>query len=234
MTWLFPAAEPFRTILVDPPWLFDNYGQRGHGAASSVYPTLSDEDLAKLPVGRIAAKDSVCVLWCSRPALAEGRGSRLLEAWGFRPVTTAFVWVKVYASGSPYCGLGHYTRSGSEVALLGIRGSCPRAEAASAILEVLTSPLETLPVGEIEGDEEKHSTKPPEVHARIEKLWPGLTPRVELFARRRIPGWAAWGAQAPSCDLVFGPDVGSVWAPSRPAALEHAATGDLFAAGASS
>jgi N6-adenosine-specific RNA methylase IME4 len=210
MTWLFPAAEPFRLILADPPWSFQNYGQRGHGAARSVYPLLSDQDLAALPVERIAAKDSACVLWCSSPALAEGRGSRLLEAWGFRPVTPIFVWVKQYPSGAPYCGLGHYTRSGTETALLGLRGSCPRAKDASAVLQVHTAKLESLSVGE-EGDEEKHSSKPVEFHARLERLWPELAPRVELFARRRRDGWAAWGSEAPGCDLVFGAEVGSVW-----------------------
>lgn len=224
MSFLFADAEPFGLVLVDPPWMHDNYGQRGHGAARSVYPEidgeeglLTDEDLAAMPVERITAKNSVCVLWCSRTALAEGRGAALLRAWNFRPVTTAFSWNKVYADGSPYCGLGHYTRSGTEVALLGIRGSCPRADDASNVLEVLTSPLVDLPVGEA-GKTERHSSKPLEFHARIERLWPYLTRRVELFARRRRAGWHAWGFEAPACDLVFGLEVGKVWRPARAAA----------------
>lgn len=220
MSLLFADSEPFRLVYADPPWLYDNYGQRGHGAARSVYPKnedggdglLTDEDIAALPVGRITAENAVCVLWVTRPVLAEGRGAAVLRAWGFRPVTTACVWVKVYADGSPYCGLGHYTRSGTEVALLGIRGSCPRAELATKVYEVAAAPLQDLAIGE-HGETETHSSKPEVFLERVEELWPHLTPRVELFARRRRPGWHAWGAEAPACDLVFGPEVGRVWTP---------------------
>src|SRR5262249_9442644 len=37
----------------------------------------------------------------------------------------------------------------------------------------------------------KHSQKPDEQYARIERLVDG--PYVELFARQRRPGWVAWG-----------------------------------------
>ena len=36
-----------------------------------------------------------------------------------------------------------------------------------------------------------HSEKPTEIHARIERLVAG--PYVELFARKPVPGWDAWG-----------------------------------------
>lgn len=208
---LFANAKCFATILADPPWQHDNFGQRKHGASKDVYDELPDEALAALPVEKISAENAVCVLWCTRTALAEGRGTALLIAWGFEPRTTAFVWHKVYRDGSPYCGLGSYTRSGTEVALLGIRGSCPRGELATNVREVITAPLEARPVGEDE-HLDTHSSKP-DVHDRIELLWPDLGPRVELFARRRRPGWQAWGAEAPACDLVFGPEVGAIWRP---------------------
>lgn len=216
---LFRDSDPFGLVYADPPWMYDNFGQRGHGAARSVYPEiegeeglLTDEDIAAMPVERITAENAVCILWVTRPVLAEGRGSVVLRAWGFRPVTTAFVWVKTYADGSPYCGLGNYSRSGTEFALLGIRGSCPRAESATKVYEVASSPLQVLPCGE--GEKlEKHSSKPEIFLARTEELWPHLTPRVELFARRRRPLWQAWGFEAPACDFVFGPEVGKIWKP---------------------
>ena len=36
-----------------------------------------------------------------------------------------------------------------------------------------------------------HSEKPLDAYRRLERLFPG--PRLDLFARRRIPGWWAWG-----------------------------------------
>jgi N6-adenosine-specific RNA methylase IME4 len=41
----------------------------------------------------------------------------------------------------------------------------------------------------------RHSEKPVEVYDRIEALYPNATPRLELFARKRWPGWNAWGNQ---------------------------------------
>ena len=38
----------------------------------------------------------------------------------------------------------------------------------------------------------KHSQKPKEARERIEALM-GDVPRIELFARERIPGWDCWG-----------------------------------------
>jgi N6-adenosine-specific RNA methylase IME4 len=42
----------------------------------------------------------------------------------------------------------------------------------------------------------EHSVKPPVVYEIIEHMFP-LASRVELFARQRRDGWAAWGNQVP-------------------------------------
>lgn len=41
----------------------------------------------------------------------------------------------------------------------------------------------------------EHSRKPDEAYELIERMYPEL-PRIELFARGRREGWAAWGNQA--------------------------------------
>ena len=43
---------------------------------------------------------------------------------------------------------------------------------------------------------QEHSVKPAEQYAIIERLSPG--PYLELFARRRRPGWDAWGHEVAS------------------------------------
>lgn len=107
-------------------------------------------------------------------------------------------------------GPGSYTGGNVEDVWLGVRGDTPwSAERARRdVRQVVFSPAP-----------HEHSRKPDEVQARIEALWPDATPRLELFARRRRKNWAAWGAQAPACDLVFGDAIGTTWpVPERAAA----------------
>ena len=40
--------------------------------------------------------------------------------------------------------------------------------------------------------EGKHSGKPAAARVKLERLL-GDVPRIELFARERVPGWDAWG-----------------------------------------
>ncbi|MDE2802344.1 MAG: MT-A70 family methyltransferase, partial [Chloroflexota bacterium] len=39
-----------------------------------------------------------------------------------------------------------------------------------------------------------HSAKPEEARRRIERMFPRQA-KIELFARRRAPGWEAWGLE---------------------------------------
>ena len=43
---------------------------------------------------------------------------------------------------------------------------------------------------------EEHSKKPDEARKRIVELM-GDVPRIELFARQKMPGWDVWGNEAP-------------------------------------
>src|SRR3990167_8986608 len=112
----------FDIILCDPPWAYnDTRDHASAGMARSSYSVISPEDLAELPVDSIASKPSVLCLWTTGPKMREGIG--LLQAWGFTYCTILFTWVKRYRNGSPYSGLGHYTKSGTEFVLLGRRGN---------------------------------------------------------------------------------------------------------------
>ena len=61
--------------------------------------------------------------------------------------------------------------------MLGRRGQPKRLS--GDVREVLLAPVR------------EHSRKPDEVYERIEHFCAG--PRLDLFARERRPGWAAWG-----------------------------------------
>lgn len=48
----------------------------------------------------------------------------------------------------------------------------------------------------------RHSQKPEEFRQLIARATKGLRPRIELFARTRVPGWDAWGNEVDS-DIVL-------------------------------
>ena len=70
----FADKRKFGTILVDPPWQFQN--RTGKIAPEhkrlSRYGTLKLEDIIALPVGVIAAPVSHLYLWCPNAMLPEG------------------------------------------------------------------------------------------------------------------------------------------------------------------
>ena len=56
----------------------------------------------------------------------------------------------------------------------------------------------------------KHSQKPDETRTRIVELM-GDLPRIELFAREKVAGWAAWGNEVDS-DITLEPLKGQLLA----------------------
>lgn len=169
----FPDKK-YSIIYADPPWQFDD--RMGKKGVESKYPTLSMDELKELPVEKIANDDCVLFLWCVFPMLQEGLD--LIKAWGFTYKTIGFNWVKRNQTSGYFMGMGNWTRSNSEICLIGIRGKPKRIDA--GISQIIDTPLA------------KHSKKPDIVRKRIIKLC-GDLPRIELFARTRIHGWDVWG-----------------------------------------
>jgi N6-adenosine-specific RNA methylase IME4 len=85
-------------------------------------------------------------------------------------------------------GGGHYVRTATERVLI-----CRRGRASFLVhdeRDVFFAPRRANGLtGEV------HSTKPPELLAKVERVCVG--PRLELFAREDRPGWRAWGNQVP-------------------------------------
>lgn len=177
----------FQIILADPPWRFRNWSMsqlvqrgekwaRGHGR--SPYPVMTTEDICKLPVGDIADRDSLLLMWATAPKMEDA--FQVINAWGFSFVTVAFTWVKLNPSGIGWhFGPGYHTRQNAEFILLGARG-----KGISRVDRAVPS-LIVYPRG-------RHSRKPPAARERIERLY-GPAHRIELFARQTAPGWDAWG-----------------------------------------
>lgn len=172
------ARLSYRLILADPPWQYDDRGNP-RGGTDGHYSPMSTAELAALRVADLAdPRGAVLYLWVVSPLLDEG--IRVLRAWGFRYVTVGFAWYKRTNDGSCVrIGPGHHTRPSVELCLLGVRRRPPR-RVSKAVQQ------------EVEAPRQEHSRKPEAVHERLEELY-GDVPRVELFARRERPGWAAFG-----------------------------------------
>ena len=113
---------------------------------------------------------------------------RVIDAWGFKYKTLAFLWLKQNRKAdSWFYGMGFWTRSNAEVCLLATRGR-PKRQCAG-IHQFVISHIE------------QHSKKPDEVRDKIVKLM-GDQPRVELFARQKTPGWDVWGNEV-NCTLTM-------------------------------
>jgi N6-adenosine-specific RNA methylase IME4 len=163
---LAAAATKYSCIYADPPWRYDNVAS--NGAAANHYETLSLPQLVALPVRDLAAPDSHIHLWATATFLPHAL--HLLHSWGFA-YKGMLTWCK------PQMGTGNYWRSATEFLLLGVRGQCP----------FLDNSIPSWVVA----DRGRHSEKPESVRRLIERVSPG--PYLELFARRRVPGWTVWG-----------------------------------------
>lgn len=182
-------AGPYDVILADPPWAFQTWSARGGGrSAKRYYPTLQTDVIGDLPVSSIAASESVLFLWSIFTRLPDAL--EVIKRWGFTYRTVAFVWVKTNADGSPFMGLGYYTRQNAEVCLLAIRGhrrtaASPLRRVAADVRSVILAPRR------------EHSRKPDEQYERIRRLFGPDVRRIELFARPpHQPGWDVWGLEA--------------------------------------
>ena len=153
---------------------------------------MNIKDICNLPVDKIADKDCVLFMWMTFPTLVEGL--KVLESWGFKYKTVAFVWIKQNKKApSLFWGLGFWTRANAEICILATKGNPKRVSA--KVHQVIISPVE------------EHSKKPDETRKRIVELL-GDIPRIELFARQKVQGWDSCGNEVESdIDLLrYGDD----------------------------
>ena len=171
----------YQLIYADPPWHFRARSEKGEGrSAKKHYPVMSLHDIAALPISKIAAKNSVLLIWAIDPMLDVAFD--VIKAWDFRFKTVGFYWVKENVkSAGFFTGLGYYTRANPEQCLLATRGAgLKRAD--RSVQRLILAPRG------------RHSEKPVEAYNSIERLF-GKVSRVELFARNRRAGWDAFGNQ---------------------------------------
>ena len=165
----------YHTILADPPWDIQQGGRLG---AVQHYSLMTIEEIRRLPVTGLAHDDAHLWLWTTNAALEQAYD--VVRAWGFTP-RSLLTWLK------PYIGLGNYLRNCTEQLIFATRGKAP--------VLVKNQPNWLFAI------RQEHSHKPEELYEIIERCSPG--PYVELFARRKRPGWDSWGDEV-EADISFG------------------------------
>jgi site-specific DNA-methyltransferase (adenine-specific) len=174
---IFNTDRKYNIIYADPPWKYGGGKNKSFaGLAVDQYQTMRTKDICALPVANIA-EDAVLFLWTTFPQLQEA--FTVAQTWGFTYRTAAFTWVKLNKNGTPFFGLGFWTRSNAEVCLIFTKGNYPRRVGNRVSQIIMTV-------------RERHSQKPREARERIVELM-GDLPRIELFARQQADGWDCWG-----------------------------------------
>jgi N6-adenosine-specific RNA methylase IME4 len=178
--WPFGHLRPlsYGAILADPPWHYEMYSEKGWAKAPmGHYQTMPDDQLRALPVGHLASRDCMLVMWAVWPRIEFALD--LMRVWGFTYVTGG-AWVKRTSGGKIRWGTGYTLRSGCEPFLVGRMGGTQK------------QPRNILNV--IDAVAREHSRKPPEMRDLVERMTPQAY-RCELFAREAWPGNTVWGLE---------------------------------------
>lgn len=177
--------KKYQILYCDPPWKY-KWGNGGKLAPETHYETLSVDELKLLNVRGLRDKNCVLAMWATCPALPEAFA--VMDAWGFKYKTVLHNWVKIRKDGKPIMGMGSYTRSGSELLFLGMRGHIKRVSTKIVIPQVIME------------QRREHSRKPDIVRDNLVELF-GDRPKIELFARQKIKGWDAIGNDIDGQDI---------------------------------
>jgi N6-adenosine-specific RNA methylase IME4 len=166
-------SEPFRVLLADCPWKFDDRLPGLSRGAERHYQTLSFTELKAFPLPPLADD---CALFFWRVSSMPHEAIHVVRAWGFTP-KTEIIWLKRTIHGKRHFGMGRITRAEHETCLIATRGK-PK---------VLNHSVRST----FEAPYTRHSAKPEVFYSIIESLYSG--PFAELFARHQQPGWVAFG-----------------------------------------
>lgn len=175
----------FAVVVADPPWHFSDSLRMSKIKRGAVdhYATMKIDAIVALGADLmpLLADDAVLALWVPSSMLADGL--RVVSGWGFNQ-KTVHTWIKTAGGETGLAfGMGHQLRACSEHALICTRGSPHPIDRSQRNVELHPA----LP----------HSAKPDTLQKRLALMYPRAR-RLELFARRDLPGWTCQGLECPS------------------------------------
>jgi len=163
----------FRVIYADPPWKYSNSMPEYFSEQANHYQLMSVDEIAAMDIKSLVEDNAVLFLWVTSPILRES--FKVIDAWGFE-YKSSFVWDKIKHN------MGHYNSVRHEFLLICTRGSCTPDN-----IKLFDS------VQSIERTE--HSEKPQFFREIIDTLYTHGR-KIELFARKKVEGWEAFGNES--------------------------------------
>jgi N6-adenosine-specific RNA methylase IME4 len=189
------AVTRYRTIVADPPWEIGAFpalnsagstGWKRDGDEGNAKPppfvTMSEAQIAALPVADLAEDDAHLYLWTFNRHLESAFD--VARAWRFRPAQV-LTWCK-----PPMGGLGGAFVQSSEFVLFCRRGKLPHTRRGPSTWFQWPRTRHYTD----DGRYTQHSAKPEAFLDLVEQVSPG--PYLELFARRDRLGWDTWGNES--------------------------------------
>ena len=167
----------YKVVVIDPPWPVTGWKRKIDRRPTAVpYKTMPLDDIAALPVPGLLAADAWVFVWATQRFLPAGFG--LLAGWGL-----AYAFTAVWNKGSGFKPVGRPTFN-TEFVVCGTKGSPKFADTT----DFGTSLDYPNPAG--------HSVKPGRFYLLLERVCGRDARRLDLFARRQLPGWDVWGDEA--------------------------------------
>jgi N6-adenosine-specific RNA methylase IME4 len=178
----------YRTIVADPPWLYDGPGPKAralNGRYEGEYSPRNGVDTktdryGAIPMATLLAMqppadaNAHLYLWTTNAFMCEAHD--LARAWGFEP-KTILTWTKTHLADPSRVSMkmGYYFRGATEHVVFAVRGS------------LRLQGTKGFPTGYLWPRIGEHSAKPDAFYDLVEQASPG--PYVELFSRRCRFGW---------------------------------------------
>ena len=145
--------KKYDVILADPPWQYTSKSVTPSREVTNYYQTMPTQEIAKLRTRELAQKNCALFLWATWPLLEDA--FHVINAWGFKYKTIAWVWIKAKKNGMGFFwGMGGYTRSNSEPCLLAFTKEI--SVSSHSIQSLIYSPVR------------EHSRKPDDQYRKIE------------------------------------------------------------------
>lgn len=179
----------FNLILADPPWRQARGGKKSVRAKSSGveigYPVMDVDDIAHIltQARDLAKPDHIFFLWTIDKYLRQSE--QMVEGLGYK-IHARMIWNKV--TGIP---AAFTVRYGHEYLLYLYHGKM------TPVAKDERGKIHTVFTQQVSD----HSRKPDLAYEIIERLYPAGE-KLELFARKRRPGWQVWGNQV-ECDITL-------------------------------
>lgn len=191
--------KKYKTIVIDPPWKYgtwggpsnrgmlyfqeNKWGNKGWKTKANrplPFKTMTLEDIGLMPIDKLMDIDCDVYLWTTQKYLPAA--FEILKTWKLK-----YCQILVWCKNPRGLGQGGLFAPTTEFSILGRRGKSPKKRRIDSTWFNWKRQI-------------RHSQKPEEFQDLVESV--SDEPRLELFSRRKRPGWDVWGDEVES-DIEF-------------------------------